>query len=874
MIAERGNVEASARPGDNESRVLLLAPTERDAAASREVLAGAGLACCLCRDLKDLAGELAAGASAAIVPEEVLSNPEYLVAVLREQPVWSDVPLIVLSRAGSESPVLAEATRVLGNVTVVERPVRVTTLLSIVRAAIRARQRQYQIRDHLALQHSAQLALSQSEKRFRELADAMPQIVWTAQPDGTLDYYNEQFYEFTGQPRKQIGDGSWAPIIHPHDLKDAGEKWYASVHSGEPFEAELRFRHRDGSYRWFLGRALPVRDNAGRIVRWYGSSTDIDDQKRAEQRAREQSHVVETISYVGRSLAAELDLQKIVQTVTDATTELTRAQFGAFFYNVLDEKGQSYSLFSLSGVPREKFTSFPMPRNTEVFGPTFRGEGVIRLDDVTQDPRYGKNTPYHGMPDGHLPVRSYMAVPVSSRSGTVIGGLFFGHSEPGRFDERDERTVVGIAAQAAIAMDNARLFEDVKRANQAKDELLTAERLARSDAEKANRMKDEFLSIVSHELRTPLNAIFGWSQLLKTRTPSESDLKEGLDVIERNARVQTQIIEDLLDMSRIISGKVRLDVQRVEVSSVIESAIASMQPAADAKGVRLTRSFDASRSAAVTGDSSRLQQVLWNLLSNAIKFTSRGGEVKVTLAPVDDQVEIAVADTGQGISADFLPFVFDRFRQAEGATTRRHGGLGLGLSIVKQLVELHGGTAHAHSPGEGKGATFRVVLPTAQSPDSRTLDRENNHSAPDVKTNNRSALTSNGSTLKGISVLLVDDEPDSRRLIGRLLENREAHVTCASSVEEAMGALSGGRFDVLVSDIGMPGADGYELVRRIRTAIDAPHVSSIPAIALTAFARSEDRVRAEGSGFNLHLSKPVEPAQLCDEVARLTRRSS
>ncbi|CAN5420945.1 hypothetical protein BH09PLA1_BH09PLA1_34150 [soil metagenome] len=850
-----------------ELRVLLLAPTQRDAAASAEVLRSAGVSCSLYRDLPTLCRDLELGAAVVVVPESVLPEAQSLERIVRERPVWSDIPIVVLSRAGSEQPMLAEATRRLGNVTVIERPVRVSTLLSVIQGALRARQRQYQIRDYLESQEANQAALKRSELRFRELADAMPQIVWTARPDGYLDYYNERWYEFTGFPRGQCGDESWKPILHPDDVQRCADTWYSCVRAGEPYEIEYRFIDRTtGTYRWFLGRALPVKAQSGLIEKWYGSCTDIDDQKRAEERAREEGHVVETISFVGRTLAAELNLPTLVQTVIDATTELTDAQIGVFFYHVLDESGQSHLHSSVSGVNRARFDNLPLPRITELFAPTFRGDGVIRLADVTLDPRYGKNEPHSGLPAGCSPVRSYMAVPVASRSGEVVGALLFGHEMPDVFDERDEQLVVGVAAQAAVAIDNARLFNAAKRANQAKDELLSRERSARIDAEKANRMKDEFLSIVSHELRTPLNAILGWSQILRTADPSGPDLAEGLDVIERNARVQAQIIEDLLDMSRIISGKVRLDLQRVDLPAVVDTAVESMRPSAVAKGVSLHKVLDP-LAGPVSGDPSRLQQVIWNLISNAIKFTPSGGRVAVALERLDSHVEISVSDTGEGIKHDFLPSVFDRFRQAEGATTRRHGGLGLGLSIVKQLTELHGGTVSAKSPGEGQGATFRVALPLAAL---REQDGQGDRPAPQSK-NNQAHAEWEAPSLREVSVLMVDDEPDSRRLIGRVLEKCDAVVTPASSAAEALTLLNDRRFDVIVSDIGMPGIDGYEFIRRIRS-LPIDKTSRTPAIALTAFARSEDRTRAMLCGFDLHISKPVEPGELCAVVARLAGR--
>ena len=404
---------------------------------------------------------------------------------------------------------------------------------------------------------------------------------------------------------------------------------------------------------------------------------------------RENAAVMQTLNDVGTIVASELDRTRVVQAVTDAATELTTAEFGAFFYNVLDESGESYMLYTISGVPRDTFAKFPMPRNTAVFDPTFRGTTTVRSDDITQDPRYGQNPPYHGMPAGHLPVRSYLAVPVKGRSGQVIGGLFFGHSASARFTEQHERLAIGIASWAAVALENAGLYASVQE---------------------ANRLKDDFLASLSHELRTPLNAILGYATMLRTGSLPHERRDKAIETIERNATSLTQIVEDVLDISRIVSGKIRLNIQAVDLPQIMRNALDVILPAAQAKAVRI-EAVMAQPAPAVTGDPERLQQIFWNLLSNAVKFTHRGGAVRVTLERVDSDVRITVTDDGIGISPHFLPHVFERFRQADAGTTRERGGLGLGLSIARQLVEMHGGAITASSEGVGRGATFRVSIP-------------------------------------------------------------------------------------------------------------------------------------------------------------------
>ena len=396
-----------------------------------------------------------------------------------------------------------------------------------------------------------------------------------------------------------------------------------------------------------------------------------------------------------------------------------------------------------------------------------------------------------------------------------------------------------------------------RRIAEEREALLETERQARAEAERVNRLKDEFLATLSHELRTPLNAILGWAQILQGKERREEILDQGLTIIERNARLQTRLIEDLLDMSRIVSGKVRLDVQGVDLAAVVEAAVGAIAPSAEAKGVRIEKVVDPSPGP-VSGDPGRLQQVLWNLLSNSVKFTPRGGRVQIVLRRAGSSVEVSVCDTGIGIPRDFLPHVFERFRQADASSTRMHGGLGLGLSIVKQLVELHGGTVRAESEGEGKGATFTVALPLALI----RHDVEPGTAAADWET----------PSLAGVSVLVIDDEEDTRDLLRRILTDREAEVVTASSAVEGMEAIRRRPPQVLLSDVGMPEVDGYELIRRVRALGD--EYRRIPAVALTAFARSEDRRRAMLAGFQMHLSKPVEPAELVAVVASLAGRTA
>ena len=404
-----------------------------------------------------------------------------------------------------------------------------------------------------------------------------------------------------------------------------------------------------------------------------------------------------------------------------------------------------------------------------------------------------------------------------------------------------------------------------------REQLLEAEQSARAEAEQQGRMKDDFLATLSHELRTPLNAIVGWVQILRAAsdagTSDAQDLAEGLAVIDRNARAQTQIIEDILDMSRIISGKLRLDVQRVDLAALVRAGVETVQPAADAKGVRLQVLLDPA-AGPVMGDPNRLHQVFWNLLSNAVKFTPKGGRAQVTLRRVSSHVEVAVMDTGEGIDAGFLPFVFDRFRQADASTTRRHGGLGLGLAIVKQLAEMHGGSVQVESSGIGLGATFTISLPLtivhAEHPDLQSVIE---HPRSEVLLHSTATACPE---LDGLRVVVVDDEADGRTVVKRLLEECGAVVRAAGSAAEALQLLEDEVPSVIVSDIGMPGQDGFSLIREIRK-LPPARGGTVPAIALTAYARAADRIKAMTSGFQMHLAKPVEPAELIATVAAMAR---
>lgn len=448
-----------------------------------------------------------------------------------------------------------------------------------------------------------------------------------------------------------------------------------------------------------------------------------------------------------------------------------------------------------------------------------------------------------------LGARSWMVVPMVARD-SVLGAVTLAITESDRrYDQADLRFAEAVVGQAATAGDNARLYR--------------AAEAGRAAAEAANRAKDQFLSALSHELRAPLNAIFGWATLLERGDLPADQSRRALQIILRNVNAQVRLIDDLLDVSRIGTGQVRLDVKPVDLRTVIVETVDSIRPAADAKGIEL-QTVLASPGGPVSGDPDRLRQVMWNLLSNAVKFTPKAGRVQVQLQRVNSQVQIAVSDSGVGIAADFLPYVFDRFRQGDSSTTRTRGGLGLGLALVKSLVELHGGTVAADSPGEARGATFVVKLPLmlAVMPDTGALAAAASEPAGPQPAS---------PSLDGIRVLIVDDDLVAVDLTREILMRAGAQVWGCAGGAEALPMLQRCRPDVLISDIEMPNQDGYSLIRRIR-ALEPGDGGKTPAVALSAYSRPEDRIRSLLAGFNLHVSKPVEPSELITVVASLAGR--
>lgn len=691
----------------------------------------------------------------------------------------------------------------------------------------------------ISVRKNAEDTLRESEDVLRALANSIPQLAWMAAADGHIVWYNQRWYEYTGKTAEDMTGWGWQSVHDPEVLPLVLQRWKESIRTGNPFDMEFPIRGADGQFRWFLTRVNAVRDRLGNVVRWFGTNTDVDQDKRVQQALRDESNVLELLNSTGSALARQRDLRSLLQTVADAATGISGARFGAFVYNGADSAGEPFTLTARAGAANGEFDQFA-ESPTQI-------DGVIRSDDA----------------GAQHPLRSFLSVPVVARSGEVLGRLLFAHPEAGVFSERTERIVGGIAAQAAVAIDNTRLYEAAQRAAEERKELLESERLARAEAERTSQMKDEFLATLSHELRTPLSAILGWAQVLRRGTRDTADLQRGLTTIERNARAQAQLIEDLLDMSRITSGKVMLDIQTLAPAVFVDAAIETLRPAAEAKNIRLEKDYDP-ETGMIAGDPARLQQVIWNLLSNAIKFTPRDGVVRIGTRQDGGSVEISVADSGPGIAPEFITHVFERFRQGDSSTTRQHGGLGLGLSIVKHLIEQHGGTVRVESGGELPGATFTVELPAASAQVLATRSDRAPYSPPAPLTPDIVVRD-----LSNLKVLVVDDEADARDLIKRILSDCHATVATADSARAALECFRAAPPDVMISDLGMPEMDGFGLLAAVR-ALDGG--ARVPAIALTAFARSEDRLRALEAGFSAHISKPVEPSQLIATVADLIVR--
>jgi len=560
---------------------------------------------------------------------------------------------------------------------------------------------------------------------------------------------------------------------------------------------------------------------------------DISLRQKAEAELVDEQKIVELTSKIGLNFKAESDLKDIVQMVTDTATELTKAKFGAFFYNTYNEAGEIYTLYTLSGAPPEAFSKFPMPRKTKIFGPTFEGQGLIRSNDITKDPRYGKmGAPYHGMPPGHLPVKSYLAAPVKSlKTGEVLGGLFFGHPEPAVFTEKSEKILESIVAQASVAMDNATLYSQLRE--------------AQNNAEDANKAKSNFLANMSHEIRTPLGIILGYADLAIEHSKNFPEhLDEYLSAIKKNGEELTRIIGEVLDLSKIEANKLEIEKVNFNLAKLLDDVLSFLNLKAKEKGISLSLNKEASLPDEVIGDPTRLRQIITNLVGNALKFTEKGN---VTLyvrliqnRPNELKLSFSIEDTGIGISNEQKAKLFKPFSQADNSTTRKYGGSGLGLLLSKQFARAMGGDLELEWSELDKGSRFTFTIITQPVDPSFSEKKKNKEIISNLNLNNK-------------TILVAEDSEDNQYLIKYYLKSVGANVEVVSNGKEAISTINKSGADLILMDIQMPVLDGYGATDELRKS-----GFKNPIIALTAHALNDERERALKNGFDDYLTKPLD----------------
>ncbi|MBD2234695.1 PAS domain-containing hybrid sensor histidine kinase/response regulator [Phormidium tenue] len=664
---------------------------------------------------------------------------------------------------------------------------------------------------------STEGALRKSEEQLRLAQQGAEVGLWDWDMVTNQVTWSEEYYHLYGLPLTVTPSyENWLACISPLDRPHVEQKVREAIELGKNLKTSFRIAHPKESRRWLMVRGQTFYNAAGNPVRMTGIAMNVTEQKRFEQaligseaiartQAEELAALMETTPAAiwiahdvdCRQMTANRMAHQLMQTKPGSLATATSWADGSTLPFKQCKQGQEL-------LPQD----LPMQK-------------AIRTgQEVTDEIEFV-------YPDGTVRTIYGKAVPLYDPSGEVRGAI------------------AGFVEITAF-----------KQSERDREQLLQRERIAREEAEQANRLKDQFLAVLSHELRSPLNPILGWAKLLQTRSFDAAKTAQALATIERNALLQTQLVDDLLDLAKILRGKLHLNPVPVYLASVVESAVETVKASATAKTIALK--LDLSPTIQVAGDAARLQQIVGNLLSNAVKFTPSAGRVTVTLKSVDDQAEISVSDTGIGISPEFLPHLFESFRQEDVSITRKHGGLGLGLAIVRQLVDIHGGTITARSPGEGQGATFSVRLPQLSGP---------------ALADPTAALPKSALDLSGIRIFSVDDSADTREFLTVLLEQYGANVITAGSASEALAALKTLHPDVLISDIGMPDMDGYKLIRRVR-ALPPDQGGDIPAIALTAYARDEDQQQSLASGYQRHLSKPLDLEKLVQAVVELTQAHS
>jgi signal transduction histidine kinase/DNA-binding response OmpR family regulator len=752
-------------------------------------------------------------------------------------------PIIFLT-ASDREPRIVQRGYSVGAVDFLEKPIdaealrsKVTVFLELSRRAAIIREQAEQLR--IAGERKLKDYQRWSEQRYATLADAVPELVWTADADGSLVFRNRRWLEHTGGRAAPPG---FEDLIEAEDLTGFLASFSAARSEGQAFESELRFKG-PSEPRWHLMRVVPTRSSDGSISGWVGTGTDIDSQKRDQ-----------------RLLAMLASFTRVLGELTEGAAELERALGcalpvlgDALLLDWRPEDGPPRRVAAAapgSRVPPLDDARLDLAPSTVVY--TGRPEVHLDLDAPAASTRVAESDQIRFLRE--LGIRAYLCLPLASR-GRLLGSLTLFTAGSGRaFSPAEVSIAEDVGRRLATALDNLRLYE-------------VAERERRRLTE-ASHSKDVFLATLSHELRTPLNAIVGFSHLLKSGALGSEQSLKAVDTIERNARSLAQLVADLLDVSRIISGNLKVDMKPVGLRALIEAQIHALRPTAQAAGVELEIDM-ADVSARVLGDGGRLQQVLGNVLTNAVKFTPQGGMIRVRLEQTPEETaRLVVSDTGQGMTPEFLAVAFEPFRQAQRTHARSQEGLGLGLAIVKHLIDLHGGSVHAESPGAGQGSTITIELPLAPTSHAR-------HSVPSTPpgaiTPPAGVAESELATplLRGVRALVVEDDPDGCELLETVLRGFGATVTTANSARNAFEMMENERPDVVVSDIGLPDEDGLSLIRRVR---QTAGLRDLPAVALTAYASKRDVAQALAAGFHAHVAKPVEPRALGLAIARVSGR--
>jgi PAS domain S-box-containing protein len=731
-------------------------------------------------------------------------------------------------------------------------------IISVLAHRLKKQQRDLTVIADSAETHRRELQVERT--RLQNLVSSIPGVVWEAwgepgsptQRMGFVSKYAEKMLGYTTQEWLSTPN-FWLNVVAPEDREKAAVAASQKFTDTESGGNEFRWITKDGRRLWVMAQSTTVTDDRGRPIGMRGVTFDITPRKEAELR-------VELLAGISAESPAETTLEQLAQSIAQRTTEVV----GECCVVRVVENGELRAV----GAAHESPDVLPLLQavldlpelagDSTFFRTMLDSPRTMRFDDIPALAKRVELAPVTALLN-RFPARAGLVVPLMSQ-GRLVGTMSLWRVAKGAFSDAEVRLIEAIAGRAALLFENRKLFETAKRD-------AAEARHAREEAERANQVKDEFLGTLSHELRTPLNAILGWAHMLRDPRMTEDRRHAAVETIVRNAQSQEQLISDILDVQRIMSGKIRLNLRPVDLGNVIRAAAETVQPAADAKRIRLQLLLDLDVPS-VQGDAERLQQVVWNLLSNAIKFTPAGGRVEVRLLRHGSDCELIVEDTGPGISADFLPYVFDRFRQADSSTTRTHRGLGLGLSIVRSLIEMHGGTIEANNvtAADRTGASFTLRLPRQGArPEDVEID-------VDAAMEHAARLSGEASMLSDVHVLVVEDDTDARELVAEVLQRCGAHVVTAASATEGMEAFRQRVPDVLVSDIEMPQEDGYSFIRKIRE-LPADKGGRVPAAALTAYASTADRMRVLSAGFNIHLAKPVQPAELAVVVANLAGRT-